>query len=651
MVAKKYESARQIFAEKLFKAYPDLGKTADDAFQKIAGYDPTATLKSEKHQYIYLEWICSRILRETPRPQDLYKIHEDLDIYSSLTRLDKFRASRPGTIFYRPFVNAEIGQYSIAALSEAILPYTNLADRKKTAHDLESERAKADSETLTLYEGPDGRIVVPLTMEASQFWGKGTKWCISATKSSNLFDDYYEDGTNPIIMFLPKGTREKFAFNEHDSSSARNMLDVGIVDPYQTVQDNESPNVAVLGDFLGSALTSPEFKIAEVEKNSHLTRAMQLFALWNPQVYHHVSKKVGDDQLPDMMKLTQLLPFCISYKEAPEDNEDRIVNREELVKSFVTLENVITPLTINPEYWELRQKMLGDVDPLDTENVMERIISDILIPPPMPFENPQDYIDDFRAKYKKTEDLAKMNTDHFRDVVADKVDEAVIVYMETIPKTLWDNEDFAFGFLSSAAVYSSRSVEIFPEAYNHPTIIHHLLSDMDLDILSETLKDHDFTKAWSGQINGVPLLQVAVDMKDHQGRAVISNVDDAFFLYQALKSSDAVDLSPLSRKVTGFYQEGLGEHAHRAASDTTALLHQSIERDPRLFADLEPDQQTMAMAVVAVTYDPGSLADMASHLFKGTARPPELTAAFNKLPPNSIERAAVADYFTVPEVS
>ncbi len=89
MASRKYENARQMFAEKLFKAYPTLGENADEVFAKIADFDPTSTQKNEKQQYAYLEWVCSRILRETPRTQDLYKIREDLKTYSILTRLDK----------------------------------------------------------------------------------------------------------------------------------------------------------------------------------------------------------------------------------------------------------------------------------------------------------------------------------------------------------------------------------------------------------------------------------------------------------------------------------------------------------------------------------------------------------------------------------
>lgn len=662
MANKKYDSNKQKFADKLFAAYPELGVTADAVFIKIAALDPTADQKSDKNQYIYLEWLCSRILKEPPRAQDLYKIREDLENYSSLTRLDKVRASRAGTIFYRPFVNGEISQYSIATLAEGILPYTDLADRKKSASALEEERTKANSETVNLYNGPEGRIVVPLTMEASQFWGKGTRWCISATKSDNLFNQYYEDGKNPIIMFLPKGTREKFAFNDHDKSSARNMLDEGIVDPYQRLKESESPNVTILADFLISTLTSSEFKIDEVENNHHLTRAFQLFALWNPQVYSHILSKAGEENLPDILKLKNILPFCASYIKmaAPSEDEDNddIDDKRGLVRSFISLDTVMTALTTEPAYQDIHKSIIEDIDPLDSADIIGRIADNILISPPTPFNNPDDYIADFREKYQKIQNVEEMGTDHFRDVVAEKTDESIMAYMATIPKAFWGDEDFSLAFISSANIFGSNFISVFPEAYNHTKVLHHLLSIMDIDLLAAATKEQNFKTAWAGKIDGVPLLEIAVDMTDSYQSPLVEDMMAALLLYEALGNTDGLDVSPIVRKVEGLYPDGFDDEddvdyatTHMRGCDFTAILEKTIQRHPELFGDVAPEKQTMPMAIAAVKHDPGSLADMAAHLFKGDVRPPELTAAFNKLPPDSMERGAVADYFKAPEVS
>jgi hypothetical protein len=658
MASRKYESARQMFAEKLFKAYPTLGEMPDEVFAKIADYDPTATQKTDKSQYVYLEWICSRVLRETPREQDLYKIREDLKTYASLARLDKKKASQPEIVFYRPFVNAEIGQYSIASLAERILAIGDLKDRKKSTAMLDEERAQAESKTRILYDGPEGRIVSPMTMEASQYWGKGTKWCISATKSDNLFKRYHDGGKQPIIMFLPKGTREKFAFNEYDWSSARNMLDEGIVDPLQKTKKYESPSVAVLGDFLATALTSSNLNLADIKNNRHLVRAFQLFVLWNPQVYQHVANKVTDEELPDILQLRELLPFCESFISAEKSAklDDDLEDKQTLVRRFISLDSVITPFITHPAYARYSKPLAAALENVEAADIIGRITDDMLVPPTTPFQTLQDYIDDFRAKYQRIKNIEDIGSDHFGDMVSERADESIITYMKAIPPAFWNDEQFALDFITSGYIWGTNYIDAFPDAYNHPKVLEHLLSEMDIDLLSGAMKELDFKAAWRGKINGVPMIEIAVNMLDTFKRPRIDDMTAALLLYEAIGDTEGLDLSPLVRKVEALYPDGFEDTdevdyatVHMGACDFTAILEKTIQKRPELFEDVAPEKQTMQMAIAAVKHDPGSLADMAAHLFKGDIRPPELTAAFNKLPPDSMERGAVADYFEEPK--
>ncbi len=286
-----------------------------------------------------------------------------------------------------------------------------------------------------------------------------------------------------------------------------------------------------------------------------------------------------------------------------------------------------------------------------------RIADDTLVPPATPFATPQEYIDDFRTKYAKIENIQDISTDHFRDMVSERADEAILAYMATIPKTFWDNEDFAVDFISIGYIWGSNFIDRFPEAYNHTKVMHHLLSVMDIDLLAEAIKDGDFKKAWSGKIDGVQLVEVAASMLDSFKRPLINDLTAALLLYEAIGDTENLDLSPIARKVEELHPDGFDEiykiqyaTEHMPKCDFTALLEKSVQHHPELFADIAPEKQTMVMAIAAVQHDPGSLADMAAHLFAGKTRPPELTAAFNRLPPESIEREAVADYFTSPEI-
>ena len=77
----------------------------------------------------------------------------------------------------------------------------------------EKERQRIDAETEYVYEDDRWLVVKPKTREASCFWGRGTRWCISATISDNMFDEYQEsDG--PIWIFIDKAGNERYAYLE-----------------------------------------------------------------------------------------------------------------------------------------------------------------------------------------------------------------------------------------------------------------------------------------------------------------------------------------------------------------------------------------------------------------------------------------------------
>ena len=71
----------------------------------------------------------------------------------------------------------------------------------------EKERMKAmakqaKSETDVLEDGDDYMVVRPRSKEGSCYFGQGTRWCISATKSQNYFDSYTAEGKGFYFVFF-----------------------------------------------------------------------------------------------------------------------------------------------------------------------------------------------------------------------------------------------------------------------------------------------------------------------------------------------------------------------------------------------------------------------------------------------------------------
>jgi hypothetical protein len=95
----------------------------------------------------------------------------------------------------------------------------------------------AQKDTDKLVNTPDLMIIVPKSEAASCVYGKGTEWCISATKSKNYFVQYTQQGavffflinkkeTDPqyqkiaVAAFAPEGN-EKLSFEIYDATDER----------------------------------------------------------------------------------------------------------------------------------------------------------------------------------------------------------------------------------------------------------------------------------------------------------------------------------------------------------------------------------------------------------------------------------------------
>tara|TARA_R100000697_G_scaffold120893_1_gene146851 strand:+ start:96 stop:2375 length:2280 start_codon:yes stop_codon:yes gene_type:complete len=92
----------------------------------------------------------------------------------------------------------DIYQYkTVEELLDAVekLGASAAAKRKK-----EKETAMEGSEIV--YENDDFFAVRPYTTDASCFYGRATRWCISATKTQNYFDQYSADGKGFVMVRL-----------------------------------------------------------------------------------------------------------------------------------------------------------------------------------------------------------------------------------------------------------------------------------------------------------------------------------------------------------------------------------------------------------------------------------------------------------------
>jgi len=66
----------------------------------------------------------------------------------------------------------------------------------------ERERTQAGEESTIVADNDAYTMIRPTSAHASCYYGKGTKWCISTTQSSNYFDEYTKDGKSFYFVFF-----------------------------------------------------------------------------------------------------------------------------------------------------------------------------------------------------------------------------------------------------------------------------------------------------------------------------------------------------------------------------------------------------------------------------------------------------------------
>jgi hypothetical protein len=156
-----------------------------------------------------VNWVCKQYLshRHNGKPiqaEDLYKVEENLKYFDQLKNSPAFKESG---------AEPDLFKYKTYAEFESMLdPFLKRkAGKEILAEEFNmtpQERVQLLAETTILYQGPEGKVVVPHTPNASKYWGSNTKWCISGKEyADSLFPHYNKEF--PIIMMLPADMPDK----------------------------------------------------------------------------------------------------------------------------------------------------------------------------------------------------------------------------------------------------------------------------------------------------------------------------------------------------------------------------------------------------------------------------------------------------------
>jgi hypothetical protein len=210
--------------------YQDLDKW----LEKLASVDPT-------QKKIYMGWMATLAVKDPVKNkmEDIDRVGEDLKAFE----VNKARIT-----------NKDINQYkSFDDLYDVIAPF--MKAKEKTPEELEKEKDQAridkiKSEIITVYNGPEGWIRIPKSIESAKFLGQNTRWC-TASEKNNYFD--YYNKSDVLLVIYDKSTKARYQLHidsgqfadEADRNQGMSKVPEWVWDPIVAWYKANNPNLSI----------------------------------------------------------------------------------------------------------------------------------------------------------------------------------------------------------------------------------------------------------------------------------------------------------------------------------------------------------------------------------------------------------------------
>lgn len=163
-----------------------------DAFiERLAEVDPSPNGQ-------FMPWMAKLIIQapDTNRPEDLARVADDLKNW------ERFKSQ---------MASKDINAYkSFQSVYDAVAPF--LKPRKKTKDEKAKEREEAKiaalkNDIVTVYNGAEGWIRIPMSQAAACYLGQQTRWC-TAAKNNNMFNSY--NNRDRMFVVYDKAQKERY---------------------------------------------------------------------------------------------------------------------------------------------------------------------------------------------------------------------------------------------------------------------------------------------------------------------------------------------------------------------------------------------------------------------------------------------------------
>lgn len=186
----------------------------DDVKKKYPEVAVQIDMFSDQEYQKYISWIAKQLKAK-------YEVHGGLSTVRVVDRIKTSISNFNKGIKLGWVTNNDIESYkTLEDLEESVegLPQHSKTDLKK--------QAKKSSKLI--YKGDRFTVIKPESMEASCYYGFGTKWCISATQSENYYKSYADRGIE--FYFIMDKLPTNKAFNKLAVAVYPNSKDVEFFD-------------------------------------------------------------------------------------------------------------------------------------------------------------------------------------------------------------------------------------------------------------------------------------------------------------------------------------------------------------------------------------------------------------------------------------
>lgn len=103
--------------------------------------------------------------------------------------------------------------------------FKGFVEESSTQQSKRQYKKKVKSDSITVYEDDDKIVIIPLSENASCYYGKNTQWCTAAAFSDNHFNNYFGGEEVTLFYVLMKNTGEKLAAARYPDGLAYEYFD------------------------------------------------------------------------------------------------------------------------------------------------------------------------------------------------------------------------------------------------------------------------------------------------------------------------------------------------------------------------------------------------------------------------------------------